>query len=299
MTSGPKGIKGLEGRVPIGAALTIGIKGPSGAPTKKDRFWLVWPHANDQGIRPRHPGFVRFNDAPAERRKLMLMQLVHGREQECFEHRYRCHKAPGKPAHPKKLPYCVGNGEKARRYMGNEQFRKDNNLGDDEFRDGACAGERCQYRQGSKAPCKPWMRLLARVCWNQDLGMPTPLVKFTSQSWNTIKNFLGFFDHLGAQASELGFDDARLIGFRFAMQLSEMSNPEARTRFPVVSLTPIDDPIEFFSRQIDFRERAGSHRLIETREVPALTDRQLAGQDTSDYLDHVPGNHHDPTQETE
>jgi hypothetical protein len=38
------GIEGLQPRLPLGAALTIGVKGPSGAPTQTDRFHFVSPH---------------------------------------------------------------------------------------------------------------------------------------------------------------------------------------------------------------------------------------------------------------
>ncbi len=273
MKDQPRGIAGLTGREPVGAVLTIGVKGPSGAPIEKDRLHIVWPQENAQGIRERHPRFRVFNDAKPERRQIVYGQLVHPSRADCFEFNYRNQFTPGQPAHPGKVPFCVGNGETARRWNG------------DEFVEMACPGEKCEFRmKKNRPPCKPWMRLLFRLVWNPE-GLPTPLTKYTSGSWNTIRNAVGFFDHLERQATALGFVDYSLMGFRLALQLTEKSNAKMKTRFPVLSFTPLDDPIEFFTRQLDHRDR------IETHAVAALTDASQTDPDTEaeDWRNHVPG----------
>ena len=131
----PQGIAGLKGREPVGAALTIGIKGANGAPTEKDRFHIVWPRENPAGIRPHHPAFKRFNEAPVDKRTLVLGDLVHATRAECFEFSYRNQKSAGQPAHPNKVPFCVGNGDRARRYFGLDKE------GAHDFRDIVCPGE--------------------------------------------------------------------------------------------------------------------------------------------------------------
>src|SRR3990167_10227301 len=99
MTTTPHGINGLVGREPIGAALTVGIKGPNGAPTEKDRFHILdataLPKAYDKRgggtytapTRELHPSFVAFNRAPAERRRIIPARLAHGSISDLFEFR--------------------------------------------------------------------------------------------------------------------------------------------------------------------------------------------------------------------
>ena len=72
----PQGIEGLQGREPIAAALSVGVKGPSGAPVEKDRFHVLRSHAQTAQVRGRstlirepHPSFGSFNAADAGRRR--------------------------------------------------------------------------------------------------------------------------------------------------------------------------------------------------------------------------------------
>ena len=44
-------IAGVTGRVPVGAVLTIGLKGPSGAPTDRDRFYIKVPDSTRESAR--------------------------------------------------------------------------------------------------------------------------------------------------------------------------------------------------------------------------------------------------------
>ena len=44
-------------------------------------------------------------------------------------------------------------------------------------------------------------------------------------------------------------------GFCFSMTLGERTNKQERSRFPVVTFAPMEDPIAFFEAQINRRER--------------------------------------------
>ena len=65
------GIHGVRGREPIGAALTIGIKGPRGNPIEKDRFHLLEPRESKDKKRKPSPLFRFFNNAPPEKRRFV------------------------------------------------------------------------------------------------------------------------------------------------------------------------------------------------------------------------------------
>ena len=276
MTDVPKGIAGLEGRENYGAVLSMGIKSSNGFPIEKDRFHIVWPQEDANGVRPHHPQFAVFNRADAEHRRVILGQLVHHTKDECFEYSYRCQVAPRLPSHPKKVPVCRGNGERAMRWTGQE------------FGEIPCPAEKCEYRQpnGNKpAPCKPWMRFAFRLCWRDRASdLPTPATKFTSGGWNTIKNFLGFFEAIERAAEGVGFEGYSLMGFRFTIQLVEKKGQGQR--FPTAVIVPLDDPIEFLLRQVEQRRA-----IAERPTVAALTDRSQTDPRTElgDYYNHTPG----------
>ena len=81
MNSNPNGIAALRGREPVGAALTISIKGANGAPTQRDRFHILNPNAvlaeygksgggtYSAPMRELHPAFRSFNEADATKRE--------------------------------------------------------------------------------------------------------------------------------------------------------------------------------------------------------------------------------------
>lgn len=234
----PDHIDGITGREPIGAALTIGVKDRQrGFPTEKDRFHLVMPHEAD-GRREHHPAFSFFNGAQADKRRVILGNLVHRTKAECFEYHLKA-QVCGKTGHPDKRPCCVGDGKKAVRWMGDTP---------DNFAEIKCPNDKCEYRLTTPPSCKPWMRFLFRVRWNNK-AHPAMLVKFTSGSWNTISNFVGFFDYLDRLANELGVQDATLLGLPFTLTLVERTKASAQRRFPTVSISPDIDPVEWMQRQ--------------------------------------------------
>ena len=127
-------IAGVTGRVPVGAVLTIGTKGPSGAPTDRDRFYIKVPDSTE-GERACHPSFGPYNtarcagcvkDGKTDRncprcvsmRQTMRCVLVHASPADCFEWNRKAQKIMGGGFrnHPK-LPACSGDGKRAKRLV--------------------------------------------------------------------------------------------------------------------------------------------------------------------------------------
>jgi hypothetical protein len=241
-----RGIKGLKGRDPIGAVLTVGIKHrEKGYPIEKDRFHIVLPR-EDNGVRHYHPAFESFNHAQPEDRKVIRGNLVHAGITDCFEYHLKAQVLM--KAHPDRKPCCIGDGKNAERWMGGEP---------DNFQDIKCLNELCEFRQKTigrndrEMPplCMPWMRVAFRLRWKDGSKLPTPLVKYNSKGWNTTANFKGFFDLIAENAKHLGLETYTLFGFPFIMTLADQTKASSKTRFPVVTITPEIDPIEFFMRQ--------------------------------------------------
>lgn len=254
MPKNPEGIAGLEGREPIGAALTVGIKGANGAPMEKDRFHILAPDAvlaeyskRDGGSykapkRELHPAYLSFNGAAPERRRIIPAALAHATIAELFEFRLQAQSgAKGIPAHPKKAPVCRGNGETAIRWDGTD------------FKSLPCPGEKCPYSQPTqingkpgKPACGPFMRFLARFDFPVSADgkrLPSIPFKFTSAGWNSTRNFVGFFDAFRKACAGFGIDPNQvpLFGMPVSLILNEKTNPETQARFPVVSIQTAGD----------------------------------------------------------
>lgn len=235
-----EGIKGLTPREPIGAVVTIGIKDKSrGFPTQTDRWHIVQPKA-ENNVRKVHEAFRSFNTAAVEKRQVIRGNLIHATKAECFEHHLKAQVLRG--AHPNKKPACVGDGVKAMRWEGQ---------GPEDFMEIKCLNELCEYRQTQPPKCKPFMRFLFRLRWPDGVQLPTPLVKFTSGAWNTTANFLGFWEYLEGTAAQLGLHRYTLFGFPFLLSLHRQTKPSEQRSFPVVTISPEMDPIEFFMKQRD------------------------------------------------
>lgn len=275
-------IAGLTGREPVGAALTIGIKGPSGAPTNTDRFYFVLPHDEKRGeitVRPLHPSFSAYNDAEPKKRQMLRGNLVHANRAECFRHHLKAQVLP-KPwlAHPNKRPACLGDGAVAVRYHGTG---KD---GVDDFREMVCPNDLCEFRQGDRKVCKPFAQLLFRPRWPDGVALPQPLTKLTTGSWNSTSALLGFFGYVESQARELGVENPSLYGLPFSLTLSRKTMPKRGAAFPVLSLSPDCDLIAFFLRQrADMAQLAASNRLAlppATLTDPDLEDPDVLASDS-------------------
>ena len=286
-----QGIAGLDGNgnQPWGAVVTIGEKGPSGAPTNTDRFFIKKPQAETTEFRGRsglvrrnHPDFEKFNHLDDLRwRQTIRFNIVHAvhlREEwasvePSFHFQLKAQTLPRHKGHPKKVPTCTGNGVRARRYVGEEN-------GEHMFEDIACPHRLCQFRIGSSPSCKPSARFGFQLRWPDGSNLPTPLTKFVSHSWhNTNKAFIPFFQFLHEQAMSLGVEDYTLYGMPGVMVLGKKSMGNNRS-VPVVSVSTDFPPgvtlQEFFLAQ-----------RVKLRELNGFTDARRITDDSSteQYID--------------
>ena len=152
---------------------------------------------------------------------------------------------PSGKMHPDARPWCVGDGERAFRWSGGEA---------DDFRSIVCPNDRCEYRRreaGKMPACRPWMRLLFRLRWPDGNPLPTPLTKYTSMGWDTIRGALGMFVALEEAMGQLG---ARvpLYGYPITLTLILRRKPSLNRRYPVVIIAGETDPVSWVGMQ---RER--------------------------------------------
>lgn len=257
-TTHHRGIAGLEGREPVGVVLSVGRKNERGFPVENDRFHLVVPR-EENGKRPGHSAFAAFNGAPAERRKVIRGVIVHANEGDAFDYALRCQVGKGS-AHPNRLPFCQGDGATATRWVGPNA---------DDFKEIACPHDRCEFRQSpgknKPTPCKPFGRLLFHLTWPEETQaalvaagrppLPAMLAKYQTGSWHTVRNLIGFFEHVRSAARGLRIESPSLFGLPFTLTLTRQTKPSETSSFPVVTITPTMEPAEFFLRQRDTMDR--------------------------------------------
>ena len=265
----PSGIEGLAGREPIGAALTVGTKGANGAPTDRDRWYFKAPNMDGSGRRPEHPRFSAYHALDVGHRKTIPGVLVHAVPADCFEYGLAAQVLPGL-AHPGKMPSCAGDGKSATRWNGSA------------FDEIACPHDACEFRQErkGKVPCKPMARFLFRTNFPGEWGtkLPALLVKFSTHSWNTVRNLIGFFDYLSAQALALGVSDPSFYGLTFELALTEKTNSERKSRFPVVTISPTFDVQALLMEQSARRALLASPQPVAllTDDAPAVVAADAA-----------------------
>lgn len=252
----------ITGRAPIGAALSVGIKGANGQPINKDRFYVAAPVAHSQEYSKRdggtyksdkrdlHPAFAGFNDdakTEPERRRAIPIRIMHAHEWDsttkppngCFWYGYQAHTLD-KRRHPRNAPMCTGNGVHAERWNGKEIQAIE------------CLGlDRCPYtlpgkaQPGQKPPkpeCGMKMHFVARFDWPRTDGKGLPNIPFAYKSGgrNMVHGFVGFFDEFRRVCADVGvpYASVSLVGFPAMLMLAEKTNKEEGTRYPVVSLVP-------------------------------------------------------------
>lgn len=277
-------IAGLVGRDPVGAVVTVGTKGANGAPIDRDRFYFKSVFAQDVGGVQRkepHPAFAAYNKAEADKRRTLRGNLVHARVEDCFEAGLAAQKLKGFPSHPKKIPTCCGDGKKATRFYGKKED------GSDDFRVIDCPNDLCFARIGRVKECRPAVRLLFRVNWNEGVALPKILVRLVSHSWNSAANFQGFFDYLTEQAQAFGLGEFSVFGIPFAITLTEKTNPEEKSRFPVLTITPECDLQDYFVWQRKQLESFGGKLALP---APLSAPENSAPEIVAaDFADIVPG----------
>ena len=265
-----QGIEGLAGREPFGAVVTVGHKGDRGFPTDTDRFFIVMTTQDDKKVRPPHPAFAPFNNATnKDFCKVLYGNIVHASADEAFNYHLKA-QVLGK-AHPDMRPACVGDGKTAERWMG-----------DDVFKTIPCPNDKCEFRTGVKPACKPFGRIAFRLRWKKEGAMPSPLVKLSTGSWNTVGNLLGFFDYIAAQARLLGVAQYSLYGLPFMLTVTRKTKPSQNKAFPVVTIAPDGDLQDFLWTQSDRMKE------LEGRSIAALTDGGYA-EEHADLVTIEPG----------
>lgn len=260
-----RGIQGVEGRQPVAASVQISRRlKAGGVPMEKEGFHIL-TEREDEGMRLQHPQFRFFNGVSFKDRQILYGVLVHSTEEEIFEWQ---RKAPiiRKPMHPYKMPHCVGDGIRARRWSFGEP---------DEFLDIECLGEQCEFSQGRNRACKPWMRFLFLVVWPQAKEKrPSVLCKFTSRSWNTVENFVGFFKYIHKTAKAMHLEDYSLMGYPFSIEHTFQTKPDKGWRYQVVKITQSLEPSEFFYAQQKRLEAIHGQRFT------AITDQSEQNPET-------------------
>ena len=310
MTDQFSGIAGLQGRAPIGAVLRIGRKNERGVPVDRDLFYLCTTTQDDSGSRPLHPRFKLFHDARGDARKSVQLALVHATPPECWNVHLRNQRDTLHGCNPPNMaPFCTGDGVKARRWDG------------ESFCSIACPNDRCEYRRegsghrGKGVACKPFGTLYAQLVWERG-DMPSMLVKYTTNSWNSTSALQGYFDRWDEAAIQLTKLGANLVdtvesyddegnlqtavtarrylftGARFVLTLQEKAKQhhgEPR-KYPIVTVSPIDDPMEVLTRNV-----ARVRQLVaDSADLPRLEDRTPREAD-GDYLENEVGTHREAT----
>jgi len=290
----------------IGCVVGIGVKGPTGAPIMKDRFFLMSPEAHSADTsgpnklrRDPLPAFKAWNDLSARETKpgtplpptvTLRGVIVHAELGDCLRWNRAAYKAPnGIKSPPSGRPWCEGNGIRAVRIETTD-------AGEEIEHEIPCPNEECPF--AIQKLSKPSMSLLFMLRWDGgpswQAGFPSLLTLFASHSWHTLRNALGLLALvLGTEAvmpwepeeewkpglaAQLGVKDPSLVGFPFAMTVGEKTQPakgnQPGRRFPVVSFSQEGDLGAWLSRQAQQRRflvSAGAPLAL----PPSLQDEEL------------------------
>ncbi len=230
----PSGIPGLRPRQHPAVCVTVGTKGKNGAPTDKERLYIKAADGDqvkfatkdgreyDALAKPEHPLFGEWHAGRVGSRVSIPIKLAHLAQGDAFKYHYKgAPEMPGIPRHPRRGPGCYGNGQVAFRWDGKN------------YATCRCPAEQCQYRQGEKPPCKPFMWLGGRLAIP---GLPSLSFEFRSYSIHTIANVAGFFAQFAEACVGMSVDPARvpLWGLPGSLNLTQVTRPGKR--FPVVRL---------------------------------------------------------------
>lgn len=253
------GIAGLHGRESIGAVLSIGRKETFGKKGNTEKFYIVNPREYE-GKRELHPSFKAFNEAPDDFRKVIYGNIMHARRTDCYWYNLSLH-THGK-MHPNRKYFCVGDGLRATRWVG---------PGPDDFKEIECPNDKCEFRLCNPKKCRPKSSWVFRLRWEgywKDKNLPTPVIRFDNQSWNSCANIYGeqeitrpdgtkfifrggFFGQIEMAAEQMGIKDYSLFSYPFMMTLTRETKKinGVTWNYPVVTVTAEMDPISFFLQQ--------------------------------------------------
>jgi len=242
-------IAGVEGAEHIYAVLSLGKKDANLIPREKDRFHIVNPHETDKR-RLTHEDYEPFNAAPKELRTTIRGNIMHATKQDCFGMQLFNYTNKAVGTHPKELPFCEGDGTRARRWMGKTP---------DNFDDIKCTNRQCPFAISKE--CRSMMRFYFRIRWTpvdsqkpidaRFATLPTTMFKYVSKGWNMVNNFMGFFEDIDRMAKGLGLQTYSLVGLPFVMRVYDRTGKVngQGVRYPVVSISAETDILSFFRMQ--------------------------------------------------
>jgi hypothetical protein len=266
----------MRAQVPVGAHLTMGKKGPSGAPVNVDRWRLAAPVADGKGrqqSKPDHPDHVGWSSPSVEVEVVALDwpdALTHDRVA------YRLPSVGGRYQHPPdgdSRPWCScsGDSDVATRWTVGED-------GTAAWREMACARDLCPIAQ--KGACKLTSRLL---CVPIIDGKRGPLTLLTSRGWESGRRLHGVREaldraHLGLlrlahglpgdvsyreALAQTGEQPYPVAGLRLTLTIAMKST--GTRRYPVIVASMAQDPTAWLLGQ-----QARVQQLRETYRAPGL-----------------------------
>ena len=285
MTHDFSGIQGLRGRDPIAAIISVGRKaGPddaqtTGVPIEKAMWHFLQPRGDlvktgrgTQEIRSHSPRFRRYNDAPAQSRTTLAVELAHAELPDAYNARLSKQTGPNRDLTPQSgRPFCEGDGKNARRFRGNIR-------GEEVFEPIVCPNDRCEFRQEAcpgQYRCKPFVRLLVRPIWPESMQLPSVLVRYVSRSWNTASNFKGLFDEVRKEAAQYGIENINWYGLPLQLTVAMHGNSKKGRRHPVVHPSVLGNVGDWLAEQAEHRAQ-----LEEKVELLRLTDQSQQDPET-------------------
>lgn len=305
-------IAGVEGKVPFGAIVSVGIKGPRGNPMNTGRFYISSTGFEEIGGKgggyrnlrhPLDPRFAVFNDlSPTDRRASVLRgNLLFPERGDSMNHQLAAQQlgsGRGSPpgggvwdTPPRSMPACTGDGVSALRYNGMAG-------GEPEFIEINCPNRLCPFRLGAKKICGAFGRLYFRLRWQQGVqdalkqksgeGLPEILVRYQTHGWDTVENMVGMFDAVEEVAAGAGIprDAWSFTGLPFEMQIGIKKIPDKGHSFPVVSFA-LGDVMGFLRWQTEQRQ----FLLAAPRSVSLIGDGMPHGEEAleaiGEAIDHI------------
>lgn len=266
------GIDGLEGAVSFGGVVSTGVKGPSGAPQRTDRFFILSTGFEEinrgrggsfRNLRhPLHPSYRAFNETDDADKGTTILRgnLALPDRDSGFNVQLAAQQlgsGPGKPpgggtweTPPRSMPACTGDGVTAHRYAGIKGEEP-------QFITIPCPNRLCVFRQGSKKICGALGRLYFLLRWtDQDYPeLPAILVRYQSHGWDSCENMKGMLDTVESIAEGMCMPPEAwsFTGLPFEMSVGIKKIPDKKRSFPVVSFA-LGDVAEFLRWQVELRQ---------------------------------------------
>lgn len=269
-------IAGRTGTVPVGLAVTMGIKTDRGV-QERDRFHLMDARETD-GKRGVHPAFAWFARLPREQRLMLECTIAHATWDDALRQQLYAHAPPqgasAKP--PGRRPWCTGDGRTAMRWLPDPKDANAPPLPQQIV----CLGDKCRFRQrrnasgvGVRPDCGAMTVLRFRLSFPEHPEVPTPIAQFASKGEATHDAILGLKEDLDKTAAAMGVPDYSPLGYRFVMRLVQKKHapdaafPRGRAYY-AVEVSPVVSAADFLARFLSFRRLTADWQTANA--LPAL-----------------------------